>query len=210
MFGLFKRNIIEEWEVQLLKSVLSKLPIEYSNLVDQINDGLLKGVILNATRDIPGYVAFTYHSNVFEKYVREAQRSFKITNIKIYESKISSFVSYEIYILSGVISGYLLNGGRKCSLDVSNIDSSCFRKEFIGEYDYNRIEKILSKEERDILNKSSIYSVFIKNKEYFSIKDLEDGDFIGIDFNKIVYKITHNPVKVIVLDKSIIEVLSTP
>ena len=46
-----------------------------------------------------------------------------------------------------------------------------------------------------------------RNKEYFHIKDLEDGDFIGIDERKVVYKITHDPMEVKALDKKIMDVL---
>ncbi|WP_162842699.1 hypothetical protein [Mucilaginibacter pineti] len=45
-------------------------------------------------------------------------------------------------------------------------------------------------------------------KVYFHIKDLEDGDFIGIDSDKIIYKITHDPCEIIPLPESLKTVLN--
>lgn len=207
MFGLFKRTKIENWETDLLRNVVMKLPSEYSSLINQIDDGLFRGVLVDVS-DIPGYVAFTFHSDVLKKYDRENERDFKLTNIKVYDNKALGFVPYGIYVSSGTISGYSLGGSKKHNIDVNKVDVSGFKKEFIGESDYNRIVNILNEEEKKLLNPSEVYSVFVTDKEYFHIKDLEDGDFIGIDENKVVYKITHDPMEVVVLNKKIAEVLN--
>ncbi len=206
MFGLFKRKKIENWETDLLRNVLMKLPKEYSSLMSQINDGLFRGVLVDVS-DIPGYVAFTFHSNILKKYDREEERDFKISNIKVYDNKSLDFVSYEIYVSGGTISGYSLGGSKKNNIDVCKIDTSDFKKEFIGESIFNRIQDVLDEEEKKLLNPSKVYSVFIGGKEYFHVKDLEDGDFIGIDEKKIVYKITHDPMEVVVINKKLSDVL---
>lgn len=207
MFGLFKRTKIEGWEIQLLRDVIMKLPSEYSSLINQINDGLFRGVLLDVS-DIPGYVAFTFNSEVLKKYDRKNDRDFKLTNIKVFDNKSSFFLPYEIYVSSGTISGYSLGGGKNRSIDVSKIDILGLKKEFIGESDYNRLVKVFDEKEKKLLNPSEVYSVFVDNKEYFHIKDLEDGDFVGIDEKKVVYIITHDPMKVLALDKKITEVLN--
>lgn len=207
MFGLFKRTKIESWEIQLLRDVIMKLPSEYSSLINQINDGLFRGVLLDVS-DIPGYVAFTFYSEVLKKYDRKNDRDFKLTNIKVFDNKSSFFLPYEIYVSSGTISGYSLGGGKNRSIDVSKIDILGLKKEFIGESDYNRLVKVFDEKEKKLLNPSEVYSVFVDNKEYFHIKDLEDGDFVGMDEKKVVYIITHDPMKVLALDKKITEVLN--
>lgn len=206
MFGLFKRTKIENWETDLIRNVIIKLPSEYSDLMDQVNEGLFRGVLVGAS-DILGYVAFTYHSNILKKYDRGNERDFKLTNIKVYDNKSLSFVPYEIYVSSGTISGYSLIGCKGRNADIKKVDVSGFKKEFIGESDYVRIAYILNEEEKKLLNPSEVYSIHIADKEYFHIKDLEDGDFIGIDENKVVYKITHNPLEELVIHKKLSEVL---
>jgi hypothetical protein len=206
MFGLFKRTKIEDWERQLLRNALTKLSSEYLSLVAQIDEGLLKGVLLDAS-DIQGYVAFTYHSSVLKKYDRKNEQDFRLTNINVYDRKSLSYIPYEIYVSSGTISGYALGGNTKSDIDVCQVNVSVFRKEFVGVTDYDRIENIFSEEERRLLNPSEVYSVFIGNKEYFHLEDLDDGDFIGIDGEKNVYKITHDPIKAVRLDKKIADIL---
>lgn len=206
MFGLFKRTKIEKWETDLLRNVVMKLPSEYSSLMNQITDGLFRGVLVDVS-DIPGYIAFTFHSDVLKKYDRENERDFKLTNIKVYDNKSLGFVPYEIYVSSGTISGYSLGGSKKHNIDVNKVDVSGFKKEFIGESDYNRIVNVLNEEEKKLLNPSEVYSVFVAAKEYFHIKDLEDGDFIGMDAKKVIYKITHDPMEVNRIDKTLKEIL---
>lgn len=206
MFGLFKRTKIEDWEIQLLRNAVTKLSNDYLSLIEQLNEGLLKGVLIDAS-DIPGYVAFTYDSNVLKKYDRKNEQDFILTDIKVYDKKSSSYIPYDIYVSSGTISGYSLGRNNKFNIDVCKVDVSIFRKEFVGVTDYNRIVNIFSAEEKWFLNPSEVYSVFIDNKEYFHIKDLEDGDFIGVDGEKNVYEITHDPMKVVRLDKKIVDIL---
>lgn len=206
MFGLFKRTKIEDWERQLLRNALTKFSSEYLSLVAQIDEGLLKGVLWDAS-DIRGYVAFTYHSNVLKKCDRKNEQDFRLTNINVYDRKSLSYIPYEIYVSSGTISGYALGGNTKSNIDVCQVDVSVFRKEFISGTDYNRIENIFSEEERMLLNPSEVYSVFVGNKEYFHLEDLDDGSFISVDGEKNVYKITHDPMKVVRLDKKIADIL---
>jgi hypothetical protein len=206
MFRLFKRSKMEDWEVDLLRNVLIRLPSEYSTLLDQVNNGLFRGVLLDVS-DIPGYVAFTFHSNILKIYNKDNERDFKLTNIKVFDNKLLSFVPYEVYVSSGTISGYSLVGSKKNSIDVSRVDVSCFKKVFIDTTDYFRIMHLLNEEERNLLNPSDVYSIVLSDKEFFHLKELEDGDFIGMDENKIIYKITHDPNEAVEINKKLSEVL---
>lgn len=200
MFGLFKRTKIEEWEIQLLKRTISKLPNEYLDLINQINDGLFRNVMLDAS-DIKGYVSFGFHHDIYKKYERKKERAFKLTNIKVYDFVSSDFLNYEIYVSSGTINGYSLDGNKKRNIDLDRIDVTKFKKIFNDGFDYDRIANIFSKEEKDFLNPSEIYSVNINGFEYYHLKDMEDGDFIGIDNQNNLYKITHDPLETVLIDR---------
>lgn len=82
MLGLFKRTKIEKWETELILNVITELPDEFSNLSNHINYGLFRGVLVDAS-DIPGYIAFTFRSEVQKKYDRENEQSYKLTNIMV-------------------------------------------------------------------------------------------------------------------------------
>ncbi len=156
MFGLFKRTKIVNWELQLLRTAIGKLPKEYSSLIDQINDGLFRNVMLDAS-DIPGYVSFGYNYKIYKKYSKEDQTSYKLTNIEVFDIKSARFLPYEIYVSSGVINGYSLVGNKKSDIDLSKVDVSGFRKEALGVSDYNRIVNLLDEDEKKALSASEVY-----------------------------------------------------
>jgi len=208
MFAIFKRTKIKDKEIQLLQNIITKLPVPYFNLINQIKDGLFKGVIIGAS-DIPGFIAFTFNSTILKKYDRENESDFKLCNIQVYDKKTLNFVPCEIYVSSGTISGYSLFGNKIDNIDTSKIDTSNFKKALFDNPDYQKIENLLNEKEKIILNPSNVYSVFINNKEYFHIKDLEDGDFIGIDIYKNIYKITHNPLNIELLDETIGDIFNS-
>lgn len=195
MFGLFKRSKIQDWELQLINNVILSLPEEYSDLMNSINEGLFKGVLTDIS-DIPGYVSFTFNPSILREYERESERDFKLTNIKVYDKVSSGYLSYEVYVSSGTINGYAINGQKNHKIDVDRIDVSRCKKVYIDGLDYNRIVKFFSKEENGLVNPSQVYSVYIKGQEYFHLKDVDDGDFAGLDENNNLYKITHDPLSV--------------
>lgn len=206
MFGIFKRTKIARWETDLLLHVIKKLPSDYSSLIDQINDGLFRGVIVNAS-DIPGYVAFTYNHSILIKHEREKERDYKLTNIQVYNRITHAYEIYTIYISNGVISGYSIGGLGKYDFDLNKIVTSALKKEFVVESDYNRIIHLLNDEEKGILNPSEVYSIIIDNKEYFHLKDLDDGDFIGMDERKVIFKVTHDPLEIVAINQKFADVI---
>lgn len=206
MFGLFTRTKLKDNEIKLLYSVLKRLTSPYCNLYVQIDDNLLKGVLLNAS-DIPGYVAFTFNSQILKKYDNERERDYKLCNIEVFDNKLLRYVNYEIYISSGTISGYSWLGNTKFDVDFNRINTNNFKLIFTDISDYKKIEHIFSEREKTIINPSNIFSVFL-DKEYFHLKDLEDGDFIGVDFNKKLYKITHDPMEVKAINETIEDIFA--
>ena len=207
MFGFFKRTKIENWEIELLRNTIVRLPEEFSSLINQIDDELFRGVLINVS-DIPDYVAFTFNNEVLKKYDDENGRNFKLTDITVYDDTSSVFLPLEIYISSGTINGYSLGKVKKHKIDTNKIDVSSFQVEFLDVSDYDRIKDIFSEDERKLLVPSEIYSIILDDRELFHIRDLEDGDFIGIDKKKIVYKVTHDPMEIKPINQSLINILS--
>ncbi|RTY85522.1 hypothetical protein EKM00_14275 [Flavobacterium sp. RSP15] len=196
MFGLFKRTKLESWETNLLTNVLNKLPINNSKLfISQINDGLVRGVLIGMS-DIDGYIGFSYNSKVYNKFYDKNGRNFKLENIKVYDTKLSKYLNLTIYFSFGLINGYSIEGSRKYKLDVSKINTSGFQKIYFDTNDYNEISNILTVRERELINPSEVYLVKLNNKDFYHLKDLEDGDFLGMDMYKKIYKITQDPFEI--------------
>lgn len=206
MFGIFKRSKIENWEIGLLVNTITKLPKEYTMLLDQINDGLFRNVLLDAS-DIPGYVSFGLNNSVYKKHVKYNEVSYKITGIKVFNNYTSNFIDYEIYVSDGIINGYSIQKEKKLSIDINKIDISKFSKSFYEHDEYNEIESLLNLNEKNKLLLSEIYEVELEGKIYFHLFDLEDGDFIGMDKQKNIYMITHDPYEIKKLEISLEETI---
>jgi hypothetical protein len=206
MFGLFKRTKIETWEIILLKNVIKKLSTDYFTLEKQIDDGLLRGVLIGLS-DIPGYVGFTYNSKIYKRFEHKKEKPYKITGIKVFDKKSKEKLNYSIYVSAGALAGYSITGAKKFDLDVDSIEIEEIRKEHLYNKDYNKIEPFLSVEERKLLDEMDVYEVILDGLVYYHIRDMEDGDFIGIDYEKNVYKITHDPFQIKKIDRKLIDIL---
>lgn len=206
MFGLFKRTKIANWEIELLKNTIKRLPPVYNYLEAQINDGLLKGVLIGVS-DLPGYVAFTYNPDLVEQFERKKEKGYTLTGIKVYDKRSRTYLNYSIHISTGTINGYSITGATKFTIDLDNIDISNLKKVYRANIDYKKIEPYLSVEEQEIVIPDEVYEVILNGKAYFHIKELEDGDFIGMDYEKNIYEISHDPLEIKHLNLSLFEVL---
>lgn len=206
MFGLFKRTKIADWEIRLLKNTIQQLPPVYNYLEAQINDGLLKGVLIGLS-DLPGYVAFTYNGGLSKRFERKKEKGYRLTGIKVFDKRSQTYLDYNIYVSTGTINGYSITGATKFDVEPDNIDISNFKKVYRKNADYSKIEPYLIAQEKKIINSDEVYEVVLNNKTYFHIKDLEDGDFIGIDYEKNVYEVRHDPFEIKYIDSNLFDVL---
>lgn len=206
MLGLFKKTKIADWEIRLLKNTIRLLPPTYKYLESQIDDGLLKGVLIGVS-DLPGYVAFTYNPGSAEKFEREKEKGYTLTCIKVYDKRSQTYLNYSIHVSTGTINGYSITGATKFIIESDKIDVSNFKKVYRANADYKKIESYLSIQEREIINPDEVYEVILNGKAYFHIKELQDGDFIGIDYEKNVYEIRHDPFEIKLLDSNLFQIL---
>lgn len=207
MFGLFKRTKIEKWETDLLYNVLHSLPGESFKIFEnQIQHHLHKGVIIGLS-DIPGYVGLTFYPEVYKKFYDKKGRNFKLSNIYVFDEMSKEFIDYEIYVSSGVINGYSIKKN-KYIIDIARIEVSKFRKIYLDSNDYDHISSILTPEEKEKINPEEVFSVEVNGNIYYHLKDVGDGDFIGIDRNKNIYKLTHDPFEVTLIRESLVDTLA--
>ncbi|MDD7886038.1 hypothetical protein [Flavivirga sp. 57AJ16] len=199
MFGLFKRIKIKDWEIELLKLVLSE--INEKELLEQVNNNLLKGVLTNVS-DIPGYVAFTYNPEVLKRYDNLEAHNYRITNIKVFDKKGTAY-NYTIYVSTGTINGYAIVPPKKgVSLNLDRTDTNNVKIIKSDNEDFKELSKFLNANEKELINPSEVYKVSLSNKEYYNILNLEDGDFIAVDKEKNIYKITHDPYEILLLNET--------
>jgi hypothetical protein len=210
MFGLFnkkkKRRSIEDWELLLLYNTLEKLPDEFKILKKQIESELFVSASIGYSSFNPDYIGFSY-SEIISDFENRKEKDYQITNIKVHDIKNEKYLVYTIYVGAGVIAGYSLKGSNESVIDINSIDVSLHVKLYYDNVYYDKLKKILNAEEIKFINQSDVYEVPLNGTIYYHVKDLEDGDFIGIDSNKVIYKITHDPFEIIPLNETLEQLL---
>lgn len=206
MINLFKRTTFKEWEREMLINIINKLPPTYLVFREQIEAGLIKKVFIGSSA-IPNYVGFSYNPLISRKYEDKIGRFFKLSGIFISDFLIGEFVEIEIFISHGLIMGYSIPQKLKIKPDLTKIKVDNFKRTFFDNADFQKISHLLGKKEISLINPSDVYEVILNGKSFFNIKNLEDGNFIGIDLEKHVYVITHDPFEIKLLNKDLTEVL---
>ncbi|MGM9475193.1 hypothetical protein ACS5PU_02140 [Pedobacter sp. GSP4] len=206
MFGLFKRKKIQSWEVQLLENTLSALPQDFKMYIGHIALGLLKGVSIGNAA-IPGYVGFTRDADIYNAVHDPKGRDFEVYGIRVFDLMSRTYLEFSIFFSFGTVDGYSINKPGKFELDVKQIDVKNRKMRFRDNIDFDRVKKVLLPEELELVNPNDIYAVHLDNKEYFHVMEIADGDFYGVDLDKNLYKITHDPYKIEKLDLELQDIL---
>jgi len=210
MFKFLKKKTrkVSDWELALLSNTIKHLPIEFGYLEAQIKSGLIKTSLLKQRGSGPDYITFTFDSNLINQFENKQNRNYQIKGIKLYDSLTNKKLEFTIYVYSGVISGYSIPRANDFHIDVSQIDTKSFKQVFIDNKDFKKLSKLLSKEETDLINPNDVYEVILNDKLFYHVQDLEDGNFIGIDTDKIIYKVSHDPFEISPIAKSLKDIYS--
>ncbi len=194
MLNLF-RKVKTEDIVSIIKEALSVLPNDYAYLLSALNDGVIKGYRKNTCID-ENYIEFYYNHEVYKRYINEKSDNFQIANIKLFCANTQAYESVTIFVVAGLVSGIILDFNKKSKFDVSKIDVSNIVKVFQENEDFDKLDDVLDEHDKSLIAKSHVQMVEIDNNVYFSIKLLDDGDFIAINLSKELFHITHNPFEV--------------
>jgi hypothetical protein len=205
MLGLFKRTKVKKWETDLLVKVFSLLPEEFAHYKEQVNVGILKGVFF-LDSPYPNYVGFSFNPTISKKFEIRNGRYFRLRGIEVYDKKKLGWCEFVIYLSHGVVCGYATHS-KNFLPDVSKINLHNFKKEYLDEEYAKEIVGLFSESDFDLVNPADVYEVFLNGKTYYHVKDIGDGDFIGVDAEKNVYKVTHDPFEITLLEGDLSQTL---
>ncbi|GAA0891745.1 hypothetical protein GCM10009122_14240 [Fulvivirga kasyanovii] len=208
MLGLFKRTKIKDWEVILMKEVFQALDDNFISFRNQLKDGLLRGVRIYSN-DPSHYIGFKYTPDVAEKYLDETKEDFSIEGIQVYDEILSKYIDFIIYTTHGLICGYSTPASDKPKFNINKIKLDGVKKVYLNNLDFENVKNLFNESELKLINPSEVYEVELEGKKYYHLKDLEDGDFIGIDTEKRVYKFTHDPYEIKLLGVDLSSVLNS-
>ena len=206
MFNFLKRSEVYSWESNLLINIFKMLPNEYDIYIKQINDGLLRKVNFNSNV-MANYIGFSYNKNVVHKYENVRLGVFSLEGILVFDIETKQYIDFNIHISDGLITGYSTPHSKKHRLDITKIDIGNLRKRFWTNSILKEVESILDADELKYISINDLYAICIGKNKYYHLFDLDDGDFIGIDTNKNVYAISHDPFEIKQIGTSILDIL---
>lgn len=200
MFRLFQNSKAKERE--FLSSILAQLPDEYLFLKNQLHEGLIRNVRYDGDD-----VSVLFNPLVSKKYEKKQGEYYYLRGLFVFDENAGEFIEVILKIAYGLLIGYFISARKNRKLNNNKLIQDNLWREYKGGDYPEELKSKLTKEEKELVNPNDVYKVELLGRTYFHIIDLEDGDLIGIDEKKVVYKITHDPMEAIKLDKSLEEVL---
>jgi len=210
MFKLFKkkRSTLNHWEVPLLLNIFSQLA-GYQQIKDQISAGLLKGVLVGSSAT-PNYVGFSYVTAISKQFENNFMEDIVVKGIKVLDLGLKNYTEVQIYIANGLITGYSTPQANNFLPDIDCIVVTNAKTIAMDTTDFDKIKSLLNDAELKLINASNVYEIDLLGKVYYHLKDIEDGNFIGMDMEKRIYKVTCNPFEIIELTGRLPEILISP
>ncbi len=205
MFGLFKKKRDFKMEAALMKAIFSRL-----EGFDHINKQLDEGIIIGSgllREPLPNYIKFSLNVELLNKYEEKLRPTFRIMGIIVFDSKSAVTTEIQIEIWHGILVGFEPQISKLESPDLETINTSGYWIEYLENAEFDLIKKLLTEEEIKLINPSEVYEVELEGKSYYHIAELENSDFIGMDLDKKIYKITHDPYEIVELEESLKEIL---
>lgn len=190
----------------MLLKILSQLPMEYQFLTEQIEDGLIRGFAIS--EKAPGNKhKVLFNVAVLNRYEKKEKGYFRITGPEVLNLNTNKYAKVDLYYYANILQSYATPMTKEFRPDIQNVRVKKFHLQSLDGEDFARIKSLLEKEAMSKINPNDVYEVILEGKTYFHLKDLQDGDFIGIDQKGTLYKITHDPYNLEELSGSPIAIL---
>lgn len=208
MFNFFKRkekSHLNGWESELFQNIFKSLGNEYSTFEKQVSEGIIETVRID--KKMPDYINFRLNIQILNKFEKKNEKMFTLNGIKILDKISREYKILNLDLGFGLILGYSVKDIHNFNPDIHKINVDSIYKVFYNNDDFDKIKSLFTNEEKDKINVSEVYEVELGGKIYYHLKDLEDGDFIGIDNNKNIFKITHDPFDIVKLNEDLENIL---
>lgn len=210
MFGLFKNNVIKPTDdvMQFLRNLIAVLPSKYNFLLEQINTDFILGLErskINHTR-----YSILLNANLESKYENRKLRDyFIIEGLLIWETKYKNYTPINISVSKGLIISIEISSINFKNFDFTKIDLSTLTEKHFNNEDKENLIKILGKINEEQKVKYQIDDTFkieIPEGVFYTIKDMEDGNYLAVNKKGEVYELIHDPYSVKKIADSIVDI----
>lgn len=191
---IFPQRVPKE-TVDLLIACFDRLDDpRFERCTPQLKAGLLRFQGKNEEFD-PGFVRFTYFPHVSGKFQDRKGRWIRISGIKARSKVDGESDRLRIELCWGLVIGYGFERDPGFKPHIASIDVTAARVEYLDTPDKDWA-RLIPDALQPLINWADVFEVELDGKVYFHLKDIGDGDFLGIDNSRTLYEIRHDPYEI--------------
>lgn len=192
MFSFFRKrprlNVLN-----IIRELATIIPSKYDSIIRQVEEGIVVGFFLEGD----AYIKFKLDPSVISRFEDPIGRYYSISGFQL-EWDDGSRTCFAIRIGYGLVLGIELSDSSVIfkHQNQTRIVLTSLRITYFDSLE----NTFLSSSEAKMFNPNDLYEIEIQGIHLLHLRDLDDGDFVAIDKEKSIYKVTHSPVKLVPLD----------
>ncbi len=191
-----KKKSIMPWEYELLVAISEKIPSKYSFLKMQANEKFILDSLPNELLK-NGWKRIVCDQSLYHSF-RNNSMNYKLSGILVYDKKTSDYINIDLDFYEGIIIGYNFGENDK-EFDFSQIDVTAIKEVNYENTDIKELEQIMAELSKDIklkLDLDNTIKIDIPEGEFYTIKDYEDGNYLAINKQGLIFGLFHDPYKI--------------
>ncbi|MEQ9376635.1 MAG: hypothetical protein RIG68_15720 [Imperialibacter sp.] len=178
-----------------MSSIFNALPAPYQFLADQ--ERQTKTFYLSDHPGAPGFkfVSLSYPGDSLKLFI-DKTKNFKLSGILLFSNLTKHFEAVDVLIHNGLIEGLRISNSdyRADEFDFNqiNVDRLTESEFAFQPSEADLVFNSLDKKNQIRIDQQSFMDIQVGNRTYYTIYDLEDGNYLGIDKKQNVYSLVHD------------------
>ncbi|MCL1666587.1 hypothetical protein M2T82_00775 [Elizabethkingia ursingii] len=203
MFGLFKKTKknyeFTEKEINFFREVIKLLPTRYHYLINQLNNDFLISFKPNDL-NFKDWYSVQLNAKLEESYGNPNLGYFQLQNILVFNRSSKKKEKIILSFLEGMFIGFFLEDIKFENYVLSQYDTSnLIEKHFKNDNAKEELLKIIRKVDKQKESQFDLEDTFkieLPEGDFYTIKNLGDGNYLAVDNQGVVYKLLHDPYSV--------------
>lgn len=195
---VFENNVLELIKYDLPEVYEVSKFIDLEKIYTRFNNGVPSGITL---------LHSFKNSEVYQTYLQKQNSHFFIDGITIWNRKTSVYQQIRLHCSKDIIHGFNIENPNRFhrSFDLNRLKKESIKIENLPiglNPDKKIVEKILnslSQKQIELLELEYTFEIDYEGKLFYTILDLEDGNYIAVDKKGKVYRLNHDHEKMVKL-----------
>jgi hypothetical protein len=204
MFGLFKKpkkaNEFAEKDITFFKEIIKLLPTRYHYILKQLNSDFLISFKPNDL-NFKDWYSVQLNAKLEKTYSNPKLGYFQLQNIYIFNKRSQKQEQIILSFLEGLFIGFFIEDITFENYELGQYNTSSLReKHFKNDSDQKELLKIIGKindQQKSKLDIENTFKIEIPEGDFYTIKDLGDGNYLAVDEHGVVYELLHDPYSIV-------------